>query len=122
MDFRGNNLTIMPTEINDLLVALPKSAEVIADRAVSKVNQPAAQKQAAIRIEIPPAATPIQPPLADTLRVLFAKPLLPDLPEVRLPVNIRMMALRGQNLRLTGDTDILINQFFMQGQSVDGEF
>lgn len=121
MDFRGNNLTIMPTEINDLLVALPKSAEVIADRAVSKVNQPAAQKQVATRIEIPPAATPIQPPLADTLRVLFAKPLLPDLPEVRLPVNIRMMALRGQNLRLTGDTDMLINQFFMQGQSVDGE-
>ncbi|MEA9393077.1 translocation/assembly module TamB domain-containing protein [Acerihabitans sp. TG2] len=121
MDFHGNNLTIMPTEIDNLRVALPKTAEVIVDRALGDVSQTAAQKQAVAHVERPTATTPPQPPLADTLRALFAKPLLSDLPEVRLPVNIRVMALRGQNLRLTGDTDIIIDQFFMQGQSVDGE-
>ncbi len=119
MDFRGNNLIIAPTDINGLLVALPKAVEVLADKAVETVTQTDEQRQATARAEAQKAAALKQPPLAETLNALFAHPVLPDLPDVHLPVNIQLQALRGQNLRLTGDTDILVNQFIMQGQTVD---
>lgn len=121
MEFRDNNLTVTPTEIDGLLVALPKAVEVLADRAIATVAQTDEQQQAAARAEALKAAAQPHEPLADTLRALFAKPLLPLLPEIRLPLNVRLQALRGQNLRLTGDTDIVIHQLSVRGYSADGE-
>ncbi|WP_241650653.1 hypothetical protein, partial [Rosenbergiella collisarenosi] len=50
-----------------------------------------------------------QPPLGDTLRALFAKPLL-ELPTVTLPVDVDIQGITGNTLRVTGDTELTINQ------------
>ncbi|NDL61421.1 autotransporter assembly complex protein TamB [Acerihabitans arboris] len=120
MDFRGNTLIVTPTDINGLLVALPKTVAVITDQAIDAVVQTDEQKRAAAtRAEAEKAAARRQPPLAETLTALFAKPLLPDLPDIHLPLNIQVQELRGADLRLTGDTDIQVKRFLMQVQTLD---
>lgn len=122
MDFRGNTLIVTPTDINGLLVALPKAAAVLTDQAIDAVAQTDEQKRAAAaRFEAEKTAARQQPPLADTLKALFAKPLLPELPAIQLPLNVQLQELRGANLRLTGDTDVQVRNFLMQAQTLDGE-
>lgn len=112
-------LTLLPTKISSLLIALPKTPQNPLPEAV----QPAVDiaKQAAEKASDTPAPAPKleEKPLGDTLKELFAKPLLPDLPEIRLPLDITVKEIRGEQLRLTGDTDVLISSLLLQASTQD---
>lgn len=116
MDFRSNNLSVAPTRISGLWVAMPKTAAPPAAQRVIPVNpvtRPAAGAS-------PRGNTPPQPPpLAATLQTLFATPLLPSLPAIRLPLNIHLSSLRGEDWRLTGDTELMVDSFELQADVLD---
>ena len=102
--WQDKNLTITPTHIQSLLIALPKAAQVAQEQVIEpKVNKPQAN----------------EPPLGETLKAMFAKPLLPDLPEFRLPLNVDVQELIGEQLRITGDTDIAINRLLLKAKTAD---
>lgn len=101
-------LTLMPTKISSLLIALPKTLQNPLPEAIqpmAEVAKPALQSE--------------EPPLGETLKALFAKPLLPDLPEIRLPLDITVKQISGDQLRLTGDTDVLITNLLLQARTKD---
>lgn len=97
-------LTLLPTSIRSLLIALPKTPIITADAVV--------KKKAA-------EATPVEKPLAETLQALFSKPLLPELPEIHLPLDLTVKKISGEQLRLTGDNDVLINSLLLQLSTQD---
>ncbi|AHG20779.1 translocation and assembly module TamB [Chania multitudinisentens RB-25] len=90
-------LTLLPTSIDSLLVALPKTPVNPLPEAVSAPESPPEEK-----------------PLAETLQALFNKPLLPDLPEIHLPLDITAEQINGEQLRLTGDNDVSITHLLLQ--------
>lgn len=99
-------LTLLPTSIRSLLIALPKTpAQPAAEVPVNKVADP--------------TPAPAEPPLAETLQALFSKPLLPELPEVHLPLDITVEKISGEQLRLTGDNDVLIASLLLQLSTQD---
>jgi len=110
------SLHLTPTHIGGLLIALPKTpasplpevVQAAQDKAVEKATGKPAEKP----IEAPP-----EKPLGETLQELFAKPLLPELPDFRLPLDLNIELLTAENLRLTGDTDVLITRFALKASS-----
>ncbi|MBJ2067357.1 autotransporter assembly complex protein TamB [Serratia odorifera] len=112
-------LTLMPTRIGALLIALPKTLQNPLPEAMQPAVEVARQVgDRALETE-KPAPKPEETPLGETLKALFAKPLLPDLPEVRLPLDITVKEIRGEQLRLTGDTDVLITSLLLQASTLD---
>ncbi|CNJ10002.1 Family of uncharacterised function (DUF490) [Yersinia aldovae] len=109
-------LALMPTKISGLLIALPKTVPaIIPDAAKPVVETAIAAKEAVEQQAIAPAEA--EPPLGETLKALFAKPLLPELPDFRLPLDLQIKSITGQQLRLTGDTDVLINSLLLQAST-----
>ncbi|MBC3944682.1 translocation/assembly module TamB [Erwinia persicina] len=102
MHWQGRSMTLMPTHIQGLLIALPKAAKV----ADEQVVQPRVQR---------PAAG--EPSLGETLKAMFAKPLLPDLPEFILPVDVDVQEILGEQLRITGDTDIAVQRLLVKAKT-----
>ncbi|WP_156292745.1 autotransporter assembly complex protein TamB [Serratia oryzae] len=97
-------LTLLSTSIRSLLIALPKTpAQPVADVPVKKVAEPASAEK----------------PLAETLQALFSKPLLPELPEIHLPLDITVEKISGEQWRLTGDNDVLITSLLLQLSTLD---
>ncbi|MGE9551211.1 autotransporter assembly complex protein TamB [Erwinia amylovora] len=97
-------LTLTPTHIQGLLIALPKAAKVADEQVVQpKVEQPKPDEQ----------------PLGETLKALFAKPLLPDLPDFKLPLDMDIQQILGEQLRITGDTDIAVNRLLVKARTQD---
>ena len=115
--WQGRQLTLTPTRIENLLLALPKSKTAAAQAAAGPVAVQAAKVTPPVSATSgtgqPVAAAASQPVTeqspAEMLRALFAKPLL-NLPEFRLPIDIRIEDILGENLRLTGDTDLTVNR------------
>ncbi|WP_237385561.1 autotransporter assembly complex protein TamB [Xenorhabdus sp. Sc-CR9] len=101
--WREKQLILKPTEIRHLLVALPKTPPEPEQKTTAQ-------------------ADPDQS-LGETLKALFAKPLLSELPYIPIPLDITVEGIHGNQLRLTGDTDITIHDFRLQahnkGQQVD---
>ncbi|MDC9580831.1 translocation/assembly module TamB [Xenorhabdus sp. PR6a] len=104
--WQEKQLIFKPTEINHLRLALPTSASE--------------------KVEIAQTAKPQAEPeksLGETLKALFAKPLLAELPDMPIPLDITLESVHGRQLRLTGDTDIKINDLQLQasnhGQAVE---
>ncbi|KFK92576.1 MULTISPECIES: translocation/assembly module TamB domain-containing protein [unclassified Serratia (in: enterobacteria)] len=95
--------TLQPTLIRSLLVALPKTPALAADALTPKKAE----------------ATPAEKPLAETLRALFSKPLLPELPEIHLPLDLTIEKISGEQLRLTGDNDVSITSLLLQLSTQD---
>ncbi len=113
-------LNLMPTKINGLLIALPKTVPaIVPDAAKPAVETAIAVKEAVEQQAVAP--TPIEPelPLGERLKALFAEPLLPELPDFRLPLDLQINAISGQQLRLTGDTDVLISSLLLQASTQD---
>ncbi|CNE78444.1 Family of uncharacterised function (DUF490) [Yersinia nurmii] len=121
-------LTLMPTKISGLLIALPKTAPV----AVPDAIKPAVDTAIAVKEATEKAAekvadsTPTQgsaqssepeKPLGETLKALFAKPLLPELPDFRLPVDLQIQEINAQQLRMTGDTEALITSLILKAST-----
>ncbi|BCQ47088.1 hypothetical protein ERHA55_46150 [Erwinia rhapontici] len=68
LHWQDRAMTLTPTHIQGLLIALPKAVNVANEQVVQpKVQQPAVNEA----------------PLGETLKAMFDKPLLPDLPRLR---------------------------------------
>lgn len=106
LSWEEKNLTLKPTSLQGLLIALPKVAQVAQEEVVEpKIHNPQPQEK----------------PLGETLKALFAKPLLPEMTDVHLPLNLNIESFRGEQLRLTGDTDILVRSLLLKVSSLDGQ-
>ena len=106
LNWQEKNLTLKPTSLQGLLIALPKAADVAQEEVLDpKVHNP----------------KPEEKPLGETLKALFEKPLLPEMQDVHLPLNLNIEAFRGEQLRLTGDTDILVRSLLLKVSSIDGQ-
>ena len=89
-DFRGNDLTVLPTTLAELAVLLPPAAPVEAAPVPEapktlKWRRPG-EDEAGARVD--PTTLP---PLVDmpALRAVFEKPLLASLPEVTIPLGVK---------------------------------
>lgn len=97
-------LTLTPTRIQSLLIALPKAAQVANEQVVQpKIQQPQAQEK----------------PLGETLKAMFAQPLLPNMPDIRLPLDIDLQEIVGEQLRITGDAALAINRLLLKAKTQD---
>ena len=104
LSWQGRALTLNPTHIQGLLIALPKVAKVADEQIVQpKVQQP----------------KPNEEPLGETLKAMFAKPILPDLPDFKMPLDVDVQQLLGEQLRITGDTDITVNRLLLKAKTQD---
>ncbi|KMW71476.1 translocation and assembly module TamB [Photorhabdus luminescens subsp. luminescens] len=93
-------LTLKPTKINGLLVGLPKTTP-------ERLKTAEAEEKAK-------RGTGPEKSLAEILKKLFSQPLLATLPEVPIPLDVTITGISGKQLRLTGDTNITINEFLLQ--------
>ncbi|MRE70798.1 hypothetical protein, partial [Escherichia coli] len=74
-----------------LLIALPKVAKVAQEQVVEpKIDNP----------------KPEEKPLGETMKALFSQPVLPEMTDVHLPLNLNIQSFHGEQLRVTGDTDM----------------
>ena len=103
MQWQGRKLTLTPTHIQQLLLALPKAEVTTEDPAAAEKDL--AQTEAK--------------PLGETLQALFAKPLLPELPAVVLPLDIDVQQISGEQLRLTGDTELTVSRLLVKANAAD---
>lgn len=104
INWQQRALTLTPTHIQGLLIALPKAAKVADEQVVQpKVQQPKAD----------------EPPLGETLKAMFAKPLLPDLPDFKMPLDVDVQQILGEQLRITGDTDIAVTRLLVKAKTQD---
>ena len=104
LQWQDRALTLNPTHIQSLLIALPKAAKVVNDEVVEpKVQQP----------------HPAEKPLGETLQAMFAQPLLPEMPDFRLPLDIEVQQILGEQLRITGDTDISVSRLLLKARTAD---
>lgn len=105
LSWEDKNLTLKPTSLRGLLIALPKVAKVAQEQVVEpKIQNP----------------QPDELPLGESLKQLFSKPVLPEMTDVHLPLNLNIEEFRGEQLRLTGDTDILVSNMLLKVSSIDG--
>ncbi|SFN34726.1 autotransporter assembly complex protein TamB [Xenorhabdus japonica] len=102
--WQEKQLILRPTEINNLLVALPKSSS---------------EKIGTVQKTEPKNKQQAEPekPLGETLKALFANPLLAKLPSIPIPLDVTVESIRGRQLHLTGDTDIKINDLQLQARN-----
>ncbi|WP_276971787.1 autotransporter assembly complex protein TamB [Tatumella ptyseos] len=123
LNWQGRQLTLTPTRIENLLLALPKTKTAVAsaatDTVVKTTGSTAVQNTETKKVSTVTEKVPAQSP-ADMLNALFAKPLL-NLPEFRLPLDIRIDEILGEDLRLTGDTDITVNRLQLNAQAIDNK-
>ncbi len=104
--WQQRDLTVTPTRLNGLLIALPKAAEVAKEQVVEpKIEKPKAD----------------EPPLGETLKELFSKPVLPEMTDVHLPLNLNIQDFQASSLRLTGDTDVLVSKMKLKVSSTEGQ-
>ncbi|WHP30877.1 autotransporter assembly complex protein TamB [Trabulsiella odontotermitis] len=105
LNWQEKDLTLTPTTLKGLLIALPKVAKVAQEEVVEpKIQNP----------------QPEEKPLGETLTELFSKPVLPEMTDVHLPLNLNIQEFRGEQLRLTGDTDLTIFNMLLKVSSIDG--
>lgn len=106
LTWQNQDLTVLPTTLNGLLVTLPKAAKVAQEQVIEpKVNKP----------------EPGEAPLGETLKRLFAKPLLPEMEDVALPLNLNVTDFQAHSLRLTGDIDLQVNRVLLKVTSQQGQ-
>ncbi|AKH63648.1 MULTISPECIES: translocation/assembly module TamB domain-containing protein [Photorhabdus] len=93
-------LILKPTKINGLLVGLPKTTP-------EQLKTAEAAEKAKRKVEP-------EKSLGEILKTVFSQPLLATLPEVPIPLDITVEEISGKQLRLTGDTNIIINDLLLQ--------
>ena len=105
LNWQEKTLTLKPTSLQGLLIALPKVADVAQEEVVEpKIQNP----------------QPNEKPLGETLKDLFSKPVLPEMTDVHLPLNLNIEEFRGEQLRVTGDTDLTVHSMLLKVSSIDG--
>lgn len=114
VQWQAHALTLMPTKINSLLIALPKTLHnprlqaVLSGVKVTKKIGEQVDKTAKSALQ----STEIL--LGETLKALFAKPLVPALPKITLPLDISIKEINCEQLRFVGDTNVLISHLLLQ--------
>ncbi|WP_241607303.1 autotransporter assembly complex protein TamB [Rosenbergiella australiborealis] len=121
--WQKRQITLAPTQITNFLLALPTVTQVAVEKAaettqkaITQTPEQAAQQKKAADEQARIAAQ--QPPLGDTLRALFAKPLL-NLPAVTLPVDVDVQGITAHNLQVTGDTNLTITQLMLKANAIN---
>lgn len=105
LNWQEKNLTLTPTSLQGLLIALPKVAKVAQEQVVEpKIDNP----------------KPEEKPLGETMKALFSQPVLPEMTDVHLPLNLNIQSFRGEQLRVTGDTDMTVYSMLLKVSSIDG--
>jgi translocation and assembly module TamB len=105
LHWQEKNLTLTPTSLKGLLIALPKVAKVAQEQVIEpKINKP----------------KPEEKPLGETMKDLFSQPILPAMTDVHLPLNLNIEEFSGEQLRLTGDTDLTVYKLLLKVSSIDG--
>ncbi|EPK7359607.1 autotransporter assembly complex protein TamB [Kluyvera ascorbata] len=105
LTWQEKNLTLTPTSLQGLLIALPKVADVAQKEVVEpKIDNPQPQEK----------------PLGETMTELFSKPVLPEMTDVHLPLNLNIESFSGEQLRITGDTDLTVYKMLLKVSSIDG--
>ncbi|MBW9461553.1 autotransporter assembly complex protein TamB [Kluyvera sp. EC_51] len=105
LTWQDKNLTLTPTTLQGLLIALPKVADVAQKEVVEpKIDNPQPQEK----------------PLGETMTELFSKPVLPEMTDVHLPLNLNIESFSGEQLRITGDTDLTVYKMLLKVSSIDG--
>ncbi|HED3066000.1 TPA: autotransporter assembly complex protein TamB [Kluyvera ascorbata] len=105
LQWQEKNLTLTPTTLQGLLIALPKVADVAQKEVVEpKIDNPQPQEK----------------PLGETMTELFSKPVLPEMVDVHLPLNLNVESFSGEQLRITGDTDLTVYKMLLKVSSIDG--
>ncbi|HBC9087983.1 TPA: autotransporter assembly complex protein TamB [Citrobacter koseri] len=105
LNWQEKTLTLKPTSLQGLLIALPKVAEMAQEEVVEpKIDHP----------------QPDEKPLGETLKDLFSKPVLPEMADVHLPLNLNIEEFKGEQLRVTGDTDLTVRNMLLKVSSIDG--
>lgn len=102
VNWEKNALTLTPTSIQRLLVALPKPSE------------PSVESESSASTEDYPQ-TDVSP--AEKLSQLFAKPLLPEMADFKLPLKLTIQDITAENLEVTGTTPLLIKRLQIQAQT-----
>lgn len=106
LNWKARDLTLTPTVLKGLLIALPKAAKVAQEQVVEpKIEKPKAGEK----------------PLGETMKAFFATPLLPEMADVHLPLNLNIQQFDAEQLRLTGDTDLTIYKLLLKVASSNGE-
>lgn len=103
LQWQDIDLTLLPTQLQGLQIALPKTA--IAEKAVEP-EQPVVAEQE---------------PLGETLNKLFAEPFLPQMADVNLPLNLDIQQFSAADLHLTGDTELIVHSVLLKASSIDGD-
>ena len=105
LQWQEKNLTLTPTTLQGLLIALPKVADVAQKEVVEpKIDNPQPQEK----------------PLGETMTELFSRPVLPEMADVHLPLNLNVESFSGEQLRITGDTDLTVYKMLLKVSSIDG--
>ncbi|NIG62372.1 MAG: translocation/assembly module TamB [Serratia symbiotica] len=117
MQWQAHTLTLMPTKINSLLIALPKTSHN--PRPQTVLSGVEVTKKVGKQVDKTAKSAPqsAEPPLGETMKALFAKPLLPDLPKISLPLDINVKEINIDILRLVGDTNVLITHLLLQAST-----
>ena len=103
LQWQDIDLTLLPTTLQGLQITLPKTA------VVETAEEP----------EQPPIAE--EEPLGETLNKLFAKPFLPQMADVNLPLNIDIQQFSATDLRLSGDTELTVHSLLLKASSINGD-
>ena len=103
LQWQDINLTLLPTNLQGLQIALPKTAVVEATEEQEK----------------PPVAEDV--PLGETLNKLFAEPFLPQMTDVNLPINLDIQQFTATDLRLSGDTELTVHSLQLKASSINGD-
>ncbi|PHM44507.1 translocation and assembly module TamB [Xenorhabdus mauleonii] len=115
--WREKKLILKPTEINTLLVELPKTSPAHINQQPKTTPKTKLKTKSKTGQPIVPEQSLGEQSLGDSLKALFAKPLLSELPNVPIPLDITVEGIHGRNLRLTGDTDLTVNDLLLQAQN-----
>jgi len=103
LQWQGIDLTLLPTNLQNLQIALPKTAVV--EAADEQEKQPDAEEV----------------PLGETLNKLFAEPFLPQMADVNLPLNLDIQQFTASDLRLSGDTELTVHSLLLKASSINGD-
>ncbi|UNH28892.1 translocation/assembly module TamB [Moellerella wisconsensis] len=130
LHWQAKALTVTPTQIVNLTIDLP-AAETASDEAMindttidgTTIAESTLAKTVVTKNTLAPEQDePPQQPLGETLKQLFAKPLLAELPQIILPVDLTVEAIDGSNFRVSGATPVTLNSLHIslsnQGQNV----
>ncbi|MFP1815822.1 translocation/assembly module TamB domain-containing protein [Lonsdalea quercina] len=125
MFWQGRSLTLQPTRIASLLVALPKTPvglvvkdDVTAGDVAQTLPQVAKASQDKDVKDAAKEKAPAEPPLGERLQAMFAKPLLNDMPAITLPLDVTITDITGEQLRVTGDQDVTVNRLQLQASTL----